>query len=165
MTLSGAEAIAYDYLEPDEEYYRERFNEEVEQGFLDEDEDFDNWMWSEYSNGDAADEFQSYLEWVQDTVIEQWTSFEKTDEWVGNENHVIAQNAHSIVTISEYSGCVAICLGARYDRDGYWEDSTELANLGAHWRKQIANKFEERFSTLNKIATFSNGESVYTKVS
>lgn len=164
MTLSDATAVAYDYLEPNEEYYREQFEDDVEQGYEDEDSDFDNYMWTRWNDGDAASDFESYLEGIQYVAKELWPSFEDADEWVGRENHVILKNAHSIITVSEYCGSVAVCLGANYDRDGYYADDTELANLGEHWRKQIADKFIERFSTLSKIGTFSNGESVYIKI-
>lgn len=160
MTLSDATAIAYDHLEPDEEFYREQFNEDVEQGFIDEDEDFDSYMWSRY-NDSAADDFEFYIESTQMSLKEAFPSFEDTDDWIDREIHVIAQNAHSIVTISEYCGAVAICLGPRYDRGEFWMDGTELAGLGEAWRKKISSRFASMFGTMTKLGTFSNGESVF----
>jgi hypothetical protein len=164
MTLSNATAIAYDYMEPDEEFYRERFNEDVEEGFKDEDDDFEQFMWNDWNDFGAQSDFEAILDSTQYILKELWPSFEDADEWVERECHVIAQNAHSIVTISEYCGSIAICLGARYDRDDYYADSTELANLGEHWRKQIADKFEQTFGGMRKLGTFSNGESIYEKI-
>lgn len=164
MTLSDATAIAYDYLEPNEESYREQFNEDMEQGFIDEDEDFDSYMWSRY-NDSAADDFEYYIENTQAALKEAFPSFEDADDWAGRELHIIAQNAHSIVTISEYSGAVAICLGPRYDRGEFWMDGTELAGLGEVWRKKISDRFVQMFGSMTKLGTASNGESFFEKVS
>jgi len=160
MTLSDATTIAYDHLEPDEEFYREQFNEDIAEGYIDEDEDFDSYMWSRY-NDSAADDFEFYIEGVQSALKEAFPSFEDADEWAGSELHIIAQNAHSIVTISEYCGAVAICLGPRYDRGEFWMDGTELAGLGEAWRKKISDSFESMFSTMTKLGTASNGETFF----
>lgn len=163
MTLNDATVIAYDYLEPDEASYREQWDDMDgdEQEYYDF--DFDRFMWNLW-NEDYADVFHWYLVGIQDMLAEQWKSFEPVDRWIGQELHVIAENAHSLVTISEYGGSVAICLGPNYDRGDYWRDPSEISGLGENWRNKISERFEKRFSTLQKLGTFSNGESVFQKI-
>ena len=113
---------------------------------------------------DHSDDFRDYLDWLSEEVTRLWPSFDPADRWIGKELHVIAENAHSIVAVAEYCDLISINLGANYDRDTYWDDSSDFAGLGAHWRSQVESKFLETFSELTKIGTFSNGESVYQKI-
>src|SRR5690606_18697904 len=99
--------------------------------------------------------------WIIDTARELWPSFTEADSWIGQESHVIAENAHSIIAVSEYCGMVSISLGSNYDRQEYWRDHSP--GLGKHWREQVSEKFLGTFSELTKVGTFSNGESVYER--
>ena len=105
---------------------------------------------------DHSEDFREYLDWISDEATRLWPSFDSADRWIGNELHVIAENAHSIIAVAEYCDLISINLGANCDRD--------VAPLGEHWRKQVESKFLETFSELEKIGTFSNGESVYQKI-
>ena len=115
------------------------------------------------SSCDHSDDWSDYVEWMQDTLSTMFPSLEaETGEWIDRELRVIARNSHSLVTVSEYCGSVAICLGANYDRGEYWrEPSDGPANLGAHWRAQVSERFRAAFATLDRIGIMSNGESVY----
>lgn len=163
MTLSGAEAIAYSEFAPDEDNYRDIWYDELKDGFVDPLDDFESWMYKRWEL-DSEDAWEELVNDYQEQVCEMWPSFEPVeDEWVGQELHVIARNRHSIVTISEYSGIIALCLGADYDRSEFWADPSEIAGIGRAWRQRIAERFE-KLGTLNKVGTFSNGSSVYQEV-
>lgn len=166
VTLNGAEAIAYLTFEPDESFYRELFDDDVADGLVEPEDDFEAYMYRRFE-ADSEYEWGGLVEYAALEVKRLFPSFElehehDNPEWVGRELRVIARNAHSIVTISEYSGIVALCLGANYDRECYFEDSSEHAGLGKHWRQQVAARFES-IGTLSKIGTFSNGTSAYSE--
>lgn len=163
--VPDADVVAYDTFEPDEAFYLQQWREkpaderrEIAQSRA----DFDIWMLEQF-RWDAEYEWEAYVEWISTHARELWPSLEEVDDWIG-ENHVILANAHSIVAVSEYCGAVSISLAPRYDRDTYWRDSGQLYALGSRWRASIAERFESTFSTLRKIGTFSNGESVYERI-
>ena len=162
MTLNGAEAIAYLTFEPDESFYRELFDDDVADGLVEPEDDFDEYMGRKWEE-DAAERWAEELDNIADDVCKAWPSFDnvvESDEWVGDELRVIA----SIVTISEYNGVVALCLGADYDRSEFWADPSELAGIGKAWRTRIAELFIREFGSLSKVGTFSNGSSIYREV-
>ena len=163
MTLSGADAVAYSEFGPDEDSYREIWHDELKDGFVDPLDDFESWMFKRWGE-DSEDDWDELVSDYRKRICELWPSFEPVEgEWVGDELRIIARNRHSIVTISEYSGIVALCLGPDYDRREFFADPSELAGISKHWRQQIAERFEREFSTLNKVGTMSNGSSVYTQ--
>ena len=149
MTLAGA-ITAYTEFAP------QHYNEETDD-FECRDNECD-------SSCDHIYDYQCVLDYYQERVTELWPSFQPADSWVGNELHVIAENAHSIVAVSEYCGLISINLGAKYDRQAYFADDSELGGLGEHWRKQIADKFLSTFGEYAKLGTMSNGEGVFQKV-
>ena len=151
MTLGGTAIVAYTEFEPS--HYCE-----VHDGFECTDIECDE-------SCDHGDDYQDcVLDYYQERVTELWPSFQPADDWVGDELHVIAENAHSIVAVSEYCGLVSISLGAKYDRRSYTADDSEIGGLGEHWRKQIAAKFLSTFGEYAKLGTMSNGEGVFQKV-
>lgn len=152
MTLSGATAVAYDIFEPTH-YCDDHDMFTYECGCDDV---------CEYGC-DHAPEWEDYLDGIKERAQELWPSMESADEWIGDEIHVIAKNAHSVIAVAEYSGTVSINLAADYDRTQCWADDSEIAGLGEQWRKKISEKFERTFGSMYKIGTFSNGESVYKR--
>ena len=166
MTLSGADAVAYSEFGPDVLFYSDLFDEDRADGLIDQEADFDEYMGRKWEE-DAAERWAEELDNIADDVCKAWPSFDnvvESDEWVGDELRVIARNRHSIVTISEYNGVVALCLGADYDRGEFWADPSELAGIGKAWRTRIAELFIREFGSLSKVGTFSNGSSIYREV-
>ena len=168
MTVSDATTIAYRTFEPDEEYYRERWADEIADGLLDHEEDddkaFDTWMWKQWE-WDAEYEWDSLVEWIIEDAQALWPSLEDARddrEWLHDECRVILKNAHSLVTVSEYCGSVAICLAPNYDRHDYFREPF-ANNLGEHWRQQISARFERELGTMTKLGTLSDGTSAYYK--
>lgn len=111
---------------------------------------------------DHSDDWDSFKEWIVTTAQSLMPSMDKTDREVSrwSENTVILDNRHSEVSVSEYSGLVAISLAPRSDLEGY-SDENSLAPLGAAWRVRMSERFTDSLGTLQKLGTFSNGESVY----
>jgi hypothetical protein len=155
-TISDATVVAYREFGPDESYYRQGWDEYAEAGWVDPETDsFEDWMWDQWNDGDAANEWDGILSWVRDYLAELWPSLREAEGWVGNEVHVIAENSHTVVGISEYCGLISISLAPRYDRD----DNA----LGEQWRKSISDKFLTSFGEYRKVGTASNGESFYER--
>jgi hypothetical protein len=158
--LTDATAVAYWTHEPDEDYYREQYEEEMLDTVPEERVQFDTYMWDRWNYEDSQYEWDSSIESVREALQERWPSLEDADEW-HDEVHIIAQNAHSVVGISEYNGFVSLSLAPRYDRSEYWRAPDD--NLGAWWREKVAPKFLTLFSEYEKIGTASNGEGFYRK--
>lgn len=149
MTLGHDSIVAYTSFDP--------------QHFCDECDDFCEEHQDELfcdAGCDHSDEYQDLLDWIQSTVIEMFPSMSEADSWYDREVHIIAENAHSMVGVSEYCGLVSVSLGERTEY-GYYYDSSAL---GAHWRAQVADKFLKAFGEYQKLGTFSNGESVFQKI-
>lgn len=157
-----ATVVAYRTHEPDETYYRQGFEDQVEEGWLDADDDFEDWMYSVWNDADSQHEWDNLVDWVRETVLEMFPSMYAVEDHDHNaEQTILARNGHSEVSISEYCGSVAVSLAATYDRTNYWQDPSEIAGLGENWRKQVASRFEKMFGEMQKIGTFSDGTSVY----
>lgn len=105
--------------------------------------------------------WQDFMEDLKDNVlVPKYPSLESCNRWMDREDHVILQNQFCEVSVSEYCGCVAICL-APLDPD----DAYKVA-----WCERVANSFERhvtknfKSSAITKLGTMSNGEAVFRKV-
>jgi len=92
----------------------------------------------------------------------KYKSLINVQKWVPypyRESAIILENDHVQISISEYCGCGAISIFVRLD--------TEYPELAEHWLDQtwdgIQQIIGEYVTTLRKIGTFSNGESIYEK--
>lgn len=161
ISTSDATAVAYRMLTPDDDFVamcREEYGP-------DDAMPFEEYVWRCWDDI-SAEEWYSFKEWVAETAMAFWPSFEQVNEYRHNdEQAVLVANAHSEISISEYGGMIAISLSPRYDRDNFWRDPDldHVAIVGAHWRKQIEHKFLATFSEYNKLGTASNGEAFFTK--
>ena len=109
----------------------------------------------------GEDDFDFFLEDLCDNVlVPKYPSLEPCNRWMDREDHVILQNQYCEVSVSEYCGCVAVCL-APFDPD----DAYKVA-----WCERVADSFkrhvEKNFKScaMRRIGGFSNGESVYQKI-
>jgi len=111
----------------------------------------------------------SQWEWdmFQEDIIQQlqnaFPSLDEADSWIGREDHVVLENSHCQVTISEYCGLAAISL-VPIERDCFYAEDFGSQNLSYHWCQQIAKKFNELLGELRHVATFSNGEAVFERI-
>lgn len=112
---------------------------------------------------DDGDSFawDSFVEDLQQNVIaDRFPSFSECDRWMDREDHVIMENAHAEVSVSEYCGLVAVCLAPRDPDDAFAVAWTE--NFASSFHAHVTKMFKS--SALTKVGTFSNGESVFEKI-
>lgn len=113
---------------------------------LDIDEDF---SWDDFIND------------LRDNVIgPKYPSMENCNRWLGREDHIILQNCYGEISVSEYCGCVAICLAPRDDDDGW--NSAWCHRAAKNFERIVTKAFKS--SAMQKVATFSNGEAMYRKI-
>lgn len=92
------------------------------------------------------------IEDVQEYAPTLWPSFLKCDKWLGREDHAVLENSLAYIGVSEYCGLVSIWLAPKDEP------------FAENFCSQIKEKFLKTFGTLNKVATFSNGEAMFEKV-
>lgn len=102
-----------------------------------------------------ADEFdwELLVEDISYQLIEKFPSLTECDRWE-DEDHIILENGHCEIAISEYNGLVAISMRAIEEWDSVGN------GLHQYWVDQAGPKFME-LSSLVKRGTFSNGEAVF----
>jgi hypothetical protein len=112
------------------------------------------------------DTFGEFLGNIQDYARELWPSFQPCDTWLGREDHAILENSLCYLGVSEYGGLASIWLVPK-DYSSSWLSSRDtcIYPLALNWIARIAPKFHEAFGQYRRIATFSNGESVYERIS
>ena len=108
-------------------------------------------------------EWDDFIASLKEAVQSKYKSFDDEDQWVGRELHSVLSNQHAQVIVSEYCGLASISL-APVELDGYGEDAS-LQNIANAWCELVADNFDKlitkTFGGLRKVATFSNGESMY----
>jgi len=102
------------------------------------------------------------IEIIQDSIMRVFPSIEVTDRWAGREDHIICENGHAEIAVSEYCGLCSLSIRVRQD--------SEHPEISEHWINQIWPRLEKEMIQLfenvyQKVGTFSNGESVYEKIS
>ena len=111
------------------------------------------------------DTFGEFLGNIQDYARELWPSFQPCDTWLGREDHAILENSLCYLGVSEYGGLASIWLVPKaYSSSWLWGTDTYIYPLALNWIARIAPKFHEAFGQYRRIATFSNGESVYERI-
>lgn len=122
----------------------------------DENGDFDYDDIVDIDEFEARDDFEFFVEDIRESVKSEWPSFYEEDGWIDREDRILLANGHAYVGVSEYCGLASIWLVPR---------ESEHEELSAAWCASIENKFKKLFGELVKVGSFSNGESVYKKVS
>jgi len=97
--------------------------------------------------------WEDFLGFVVSHVCSVAPSMYSSDTWLGDELRVVAENGHAYVGVSEYAGLVAV-----------WVVPKEEGGLAEAWAWQMADKLLEPFDRLRKIATASNGGSLFRRV-
>lgn len=105
-----------------------------------------------------SDNWSSDLECTADYMKELWPSLWDTESWPSNEVRVFLENNLVEISVSEYGGLTALCIAVK--ESAYDEGKQGLARS---WIKKVAPKFLSTFGRVEKMGTFSNGESVYKK--
>lgn len=103
---------------------------------------------------------------LQSSLTHKFKSLERVkDKWVQypyRENRIILENQFVQVSISEYCGCGAISI---FINDKYADE--KYGTLAESWLNknfvEIENVISQYVDTMGKVATFSNGETIYKK--
>jgi len=86
----------------------------------------------------------------------------KERRWDGRETSLIADNVFCEIGLSEYCGLVSVSIRV----NEHYEPDNKIG-MAENWIKKtwpnVEKALNKRFTTLRKIATFSNGEGVYEK--
>jgi len=122
----------------------------------------------EYAHIDCDDEydFQFVLEDIQSALTRAFPSVTECDEWVGREDHAIAENRFAYFGISEYCGLISVWCTPK-DTDYYSDSGFE--NLRDHWVDQVGKTFRKTVRSsvgtpLSLVGRFSNGEAIFQAV-
>jgi len=107
------------------------------------------------------DSFADFVEDLQDNVLKpRYPSLRECNRWQDRENHVIMENSHVEVSVSEYCGCVAVCLAPRDAYDNFKAAFAE--RMAARFEKHIQRMFKS--CAMRPIARFGNGEIAFQKI-
>ena len=122
------------------------------------DEDEDN---TGYDEDTAREQWKDFKEFLADTIIELYPSFDNVNKWEGREVEIFLKNRLVHVGISEYCGLASLSFAPISEKTEGLAD-----NLIQKMSKKLNKSFMDAFpNTLYcKQGTFSNGEGVYFKV-
>lgn len=117
-------------------------------------------------DADDTDEWQFEYECLVDDIREQvranFPSFDPVNGWRDREDRVLMRNSYADIGISTYGGVAAIWLAERIDQSyAYRAQWGGNAALARRWIDSVETRFLTLFGQLNRVGTFSNGESVY----
>lgn len=108
-----------------------------------------------------CDEYRDDMENLRATLRAAFPSLRPCDKWLGREDWAFLENGHAYFGVSEYCGLVAVWIARRDD---------EAHALAAQWLAQVEPRFHALVngyfgtSALRHVATFSNGEAVYQRI-
>lgn len=107
------------------------------------------------------DDWDMFVEDLQDNVLQpRYPSLCACDRWQDREDHIIMENSQVEVSVSEYCGCVAVCLAPiNPDEPLHMAQAERMAN---NFEKHIQKMFKS--CAMTKVGSFSNGESFYQKI-
>jgi hypothetical protein len=108
-------------------------------------------------NDDADWVFENLIDGFRDTLNSMFPSVKTADDWIGREDHVVAENRLARFGISEYCGLVAYWIVPTGEDDG-------REAMSWNWIDGIASKFIDAFGNLRKTGSMSNGEGVFQKI-
>lgn len=109
---------------------------------------------------DASDDFRWSLDDFAEQICKAFPSASTCDEWVGREDHAVAENSFAYFGVSEYCGLVSMWV---LPKDDDYATSTGLRD---RWIDQIEAKFSKVCGTcfgqsLKSVGRFSNGEQMF----
>jgi hypothetical protein len=100
-----------------------------------------------------SDDFDDCRNELQRAAMRKYPSLSRANRWIGNENHVVLENKHCSITVSEYCGLVAVAIvpgsgyGALSER---WCDKVDM--------RPLADCFGPRLVSVGRA---SNGEQFF----
>lgn len=129
-----------------------------------------DWINEKDENGEY-DEFVSGLNWndfkcnLEYSIKGKLKSYDRCEKWDSNEVSIFLENELCEIAISEYCGLYSLSIRAK-DDEFYNSYEKVKEGLGKHHANIIRPRLEKALTAggaelLNKIGTFSNGESVF----
>ena len=112
----------------------------------------------------AQMEYEENMLYFQGLICKSFKSMSRCEKWLRDENLTIAENSYAYIGLSDYCGllCVWVCPKSNIDYN--------LESLANKWILSIEKKLSflvgevyGHNNLLNRIGTFSNGESIYEK--
>ena len=108
-----------------------------------------------------SDDYAMDIEDFQTHLKSLFPSVNSCDEWLGNEDHVLAENRLARFGMSEYCGLLSYWIVPK--ENGCYSDE-QIEPLAKRWIASIADKFVAAFGEMTKIGSMSNGEGVYRRI-
>ena len=108
--------------------------------------------------GTQPDEGDWVIEDIRETIKSESEGFSDCNRWDGNECHILLEGNGVEIALSEYCGLAT--LSVRPDDS---DEDTELEGL--KWINEHWDRVSAPWNQLKRIGGFSNGESVYEKIS
>lgn len=100
-----------------------------------------------------SDDFNDCGDELQRLAMRKYPSLSRANRWIGRENHVVLENKHCSITVSEYCGLAAVAIvpGSGYGAlSENWCDKVDL--------RPLADCFGPRLISMGR---FSNGEQIF----
>ena len=123
----------------------------------------------EYCEMIGQDEWEWWLRDISDQIVARFPSIEEADYWDHryhgqSETRIFLENRFVEVGVSEYMGLASIScrVHASLHDDIYPEDNS-LLPLAERFVDNFSDWMKKNLGSYRKVATFSNGESMYEK--
>ncbi len=113
---------------------------------------------------DDEHDFEAIVDDFRDHLRYLFPSTYDVDEWIGNEDHVLAENKLARFGISEYCGLVSYWIVPKETPHEWDYYGPFVAPLAKRWIASIADKFVAAFGELSQVGTMSNGGGVYRRI-
>lgn len=107
------------------------------------------------------DDFDMIIDDMRDHLKHLFPSVTSCDEWLGREDHAVAENRLAYFGLSEYCGLVSYWI---VPKESTYYDDRYVESFANRWIDSIADKFVAAFGELTKVGSMSNGEGVYRRI-
>ena len=116
-------------------------------------------LYADITHISDSQEFEDLIDNIRYEISARYKNMKRTFEHEG-ENLIICENGLLEIAISEYCGLLSLSIRAKEGKTKHLGVSTAL-KMEAYLQKLLKDYTEGVYT---KAGTFSNGESVYTKV-
>ena len=98
-----------------------------------------------------------------EAICKAFPSTSPCDEWVGREDHAVAENSFAYFGVSEYCGLVSMWVTPKDDDDAINTGLRDkwIESIGPKFAKVARNSFGQ---SLVQVGRFSNGEAFFQPV-
>lgn len=159
---TGSQVVTFKTIEPIECHYCDGTGKQVLGGDSEPEYEEDCSVCGGWGvSGPDSDDFDMLIDDFRDRLRVMFPSVVEADDWIGREDHVLAENKLARFGMSEYCGLVSYWIVPK--ESGYYSDD-QIEPLAKRWVASIADKFVAAFGELTKVGSFSNGEGVYRRI-